>query len=61
MRERGVFKRLGRVARVVTKWTAAVVALVLIAAATYEHVGAWRDERVLRQIGPLRSTSAGAR
>jgi pimeloyl-ACP methyl ester carboxylesterase len=59
MAERGVWKRLGRVARVVARWTAIVVALVLIAAATYEHAAAWRDGRVLRQIG--RSVDIGGR
>jgi pimeloyl-ACP methyl ester carboxylesterase len=59
MSERGLFKRLGRVARVVTKWTAAVVALALIAAATYEHLGAWRDGQVLTQVG--RSVDVGGR
>jgi pimeloyl-ACP methyl ester carboxylesterase len=59
MSERGVSKRLGRVARVVARWTAIVVALLLLAAATYEHVGAWRDGRVLRQIG--RSVDIGGR
>lgn len=53
------FSRAVRLARVVAKWTAIVAALVLIAAATYEHVGAWRDGRVLRQIG--RSVDIGGR
>ncbi len=45
--------------RRVARWTALLVALVLLAAATYEHVGAWRDGRVLRQIG--RSVDIGGR
>jgi pimeloyl-ACP methyl ester carboxylesterase len=59
MPERRVWTRLGRVARMVARWTAIVVTLVLIAAATYEHVGAWRDGRVLRQVG--RSVDIGGR
>jgi pimeloyl-ACP methyl ester carboxylesterase len=59
MPERGVWRRAGRVARVVAKWAAIVVALVLIAAATYEHVGAWRDGQVLKQVG--RSVDVGGR
>lgn len=59
MLERGVLKRLGRAARLVTRWTAAAVTLVLIAAATYEHAGAWRDGQVLRQVG--RSVDIGGR
>lgn len=45
----------GRVAKVV----AIVVALMLLAAATYEQIGAWRDSQVLKQIG--RSVDIGGR
>jgi pimeloyl-ACP methyl ester carboxylesterase len=53
------FARAVRLARVVAMWTAIVVALVLVAAATYEHVGAWRDGQVLKQVG--RSVDIGGR
>jgi pimeloyl-ACP methyl ester carboxylesterase len=56
---RGVFTRLGRVVRAVARWTAIVVAVLAIAAATFEHVAAWRDGKVLRQIG--RSVDIGGR
>jgi pimeloyl-ACP methyl ester carboxylesterase len=59
MLERGAWKRIRDVARVVARRVAIVVALALLAAATYEHVGAWRDGRVLRQIG--RSVDIGGR
>jgi pimeloyl-ACP methyl ester carboxylesterase len=36
-----------------------VVAVALLGAAVYEHVGAWRDSRVLKQIG--RSVDVGGR
>lgn len=54
-----VWKRIGGVARVAARSVAIVAALALLAAATYEHVGAWRDGRVLRQIG--RSVDIGGR
>jgi pimeloyl-ACP methyl ester carboxylesterase len=38
---------------------AALVALVLLAAALYEQIGAWRDSRVLKQVG--RSIDIGER
>ena len=56
---RGIAKRLGRVALVVARWTALLIALVLIAGATYEHLGAWRDSQRLAQIG--RSVDIGGR
>lgn len=45
--------------RLAAKLVAFVVALALLAAAVYEHVGAWRDRRVLKQIG--RSVDVGGR
>jgi pimeloyl-ACP methyl ester carboxylesterase len=45
--------------RLAAKVVASVVALALLAAATYEEIGAWRDSRVLRQIG--RSVDIGGR
>jgi pimeloyl-ACP methyl ester carboxylesterase len=41
------------------RWTAILVALVLMAAAAYEHVGAWRDRQVLTRVG--RSVDIGGR
>jgi pimeloyl-ACP methyl ester carboxylesterase len=36
---------------VVAKVIAIIVAIALLSAATYEQIGAWRDRRVLKQIG----------
>jgi pimeloyl-ACP methyl ester carboxylesterase len=44
---------------VVAKVIAIVVAIALVSAATYEQIGAWRDSRVLRQVG--RSVDIGGR
>jgi pimeloyl-ACP methyl ester carboxylesterase len=41
------------------KVLAIIVALVLLGALAYEHIGAWRDSRVLQQIG--RSVDIGGR
>jgi pimeloyl-ACP methyl ester carboxylesterase len=54
-----IWRRAAAVARAAARWTAIVITLVLLAAATYEHVGAWRDGRVLRQVG--RSVDIGGR
>ena len=43
----------------IAKWTAVAVAVVIGAAAVYEPVAAWRDRRVLTQIG--RSVDIGGR
>jgi hypothetical protein len=48
-----------RLVRVVAKLVAIIVALVVLGAAAYEHIGAWRDSRVLKQIG--RSVDIGGR
>ena len=48
-----------RLARVALRASALLLGLVLLAAAAYEHVGAWRDRRVLKQIG--RSVDIGGR
>ena len=48
-----------RLVRVGARGVAILAALVLLAAAIYEHVGAWRDRRVLNQIG--RSVDIGGR
>jgi pimeloyl-ACP methyl ester carboxylesterase len=49
--EETVWRRARRGVRAVARWTAIVTALALVAAAAYEHVGAWRDGRVLTRIG----------
>lgn len=51
MPEGGAWKLVRRLAGVVAKVVATVVALALLAATAYEHTGAWRDSRVLKQIG----------
>jgi hypothetical protein len=43
----------------VAKVIAVVVAAAVLAAVAYEQIGAWRDSRVLRQIG--RSVDIGGR
>ena len=48
-----------RLARIAVKFIGAFIALVLVGAAAYEHIGAWRDGRVLKQIG--RSVDIGGR
>jgi pimeloyl-ACP methyl ester carboxylesterase len=48
-----------RLVRLAFKLVAIFVALVLLAAAILEHFGAWRDSRVLKQIG--RSVDIGGR
>jgi pimeloyl-ACP methyl ester carboxylesterase len=59
MREGAVWKAAHRLVRVGIRLVAMLAALVLIAAAMYEHIGAWRDSRVLKQIG--RSVDIGGR
>ena len=44
-------RRARRLARLVVKTVAIIVAFAALGAAAYEHIGAWRDGRVLRQIG----------
>ena len=48
-----------RLLRFAAKLGAAVIALVLLAAVVVEHVGAWRDGQVLKQVG--RSVDIGGR
>jgi pimeloyl-ACP methyl ester carboxylesterase len=48
-----------RLARFGFKLVGTLAVVVLLAAATYEHVGAWRDSRVLKQVG--RSVDIGGR
>lgn len=59
MPERGAWKATFRLVRVAARLVVIVVALVLLGAAVYEHVGAWRDSWVLKQIG--RSADVGGR
>lgn len=53
------WKTAYRLARAAARLLAALLAVVLVGAALYEHVGAWRDGRVLKQIG--RSVDIGGR
>jgi len=59
MPEGGAWRLVRRLAGVVAKVIAIVVAIALVSAATYEQIGAWRDSRVLRQVG--RSVDIGGR
>jgi hypothetical protein len=59
MREGAAWKAAYRLVRVGIRLVAMLAALVLIAAAMYEQIGAWRDSRVLKQIG--RSVDIGGR
>lgn len=51
MRDAGVRQRVFRLARAGAKLLATLTALTLLGAALYEHIGAWRDRRVLKQVG----------
>ena len=51
MPEGGAWRAAYRLARVGVRLVAMLAALVLLAVAMYEHIGAWRDSRVLKQIG----------
>lgn len=59
MPEGGAWKAAYRLVRVGAGLAVMLAGLVLLGAAVYEHVGAWRDSRVLRQIG--RSVDIGGR
>lgn len=59
MPEGGAWRLVRRLGGVVAKVIAIVVAIALVSAATYEQIGAWRDSRVLRQVG--RSVDIGGR
>jgi pimeloyl-ACP methyl ester carboxylesterase len=59
MQDRSTRKAAYRWVRVAAKLAAIIVALVLLGAAAYEHIGASRDSRVLKQIG--RSVDIGGR
>src|SRR3954466_1963760 len=59
MRDARIGHRAFRLLRAATRLAAIVVALALLAALIYEHVGAWRDARVLKQI--WRSVDIGGR
>jgi pimeloyl-ACP methyl ester carboxylesterase len=59
MAARHLWTGLGRAARTIVRWTSIGIALGLLGAAAYEHVGAWRDGRVLQQVG--RSVDIGGR
>jgi pimeloyl-ACP methyl ester carboxylesterase len=51
--------RLRRIARRMVRLGALVATIVLVAAFVVEHIGAWRDSRVLQQVG--RSVDIGGR
>jgi pimeloyl-ACP methyl ester carboxylesterase len=53
------WKAAYRLVRVGARLVAVLVGVVLLGAALYEHIGAWRDRRVLKQIG--RSVDIGGR
>jgi pimeloyl-ACP methyl ester carboxylesterase len=59
MPERGAWRLARRLSGLVAKVVAVVVAAAVLAAAAYEQIGAWRDSRVLKQIG--RSVDIGGR
>jgi pimeloyl-ACP methyl ester carboxylesterase len=59
MPEAGGWKAVYRLVLVAARLVAILIAVVLLAAAVYEHVGAWRDSRVLKQVG--RSVDVGGR
>jgi pimeloyl-ACP methyl ester carboxylesterase len=59
MPDRRAWTAASRLIRVTTKVVAIVVASVVVIAAAYEQIGAWRDRRVLKQIG--RSVDIGGR
>ena len=59
MPDRGWWRRAGRALRVAIRAIAILAGVALLAALVYEHVGAWRDARVLRQVG--RSVDIGGR
>ena len=53
------WKGAHRLVRTGARLVAVLLAVVLLGAASYEHIGAWRDRRVLKQIG--RSVDIGGR
>jgi pimeloyl-ACP methyl ester carboxylesterase len=59
MPEGGAWKAAYRLVRIGARLVAILVAVVLLGAAVHEHIGAWRDSRVLKQIG--RSVDIGGR
>jgi pimeloyl-ACP methyl ester carboxylesterase len=59
MLEGGIWRPAYRLVRIGARFVAVLAALVLLSAASYEQIGAWRDRRVLKQIG--RSVDIGGR
>src|SRR5688572_1223289 len=59
MPEGGAWRAAYRLLRLAIRLVAILVVLVLLGAAVFEHVGAWRDSRVLKQVG--RSIDIGGR
>jgi pimeloyl-ACP methyl ester carboxylesterase len=56
---RSIWRSAYRLALTAAKAIAIVIAIVLLAAVAYEHIAAWRDSRVLKQVG--RSVDIGGR
>jgi pimeloyl-ACP methyl ester carboxylesterase len=59
MPEGGIWRAAYRLARRIARLVAILSVLVLLGATLFEHIGAWRDSRVLRQVG--RSVDIGGR
>jgi pimeloyl-ACP methyl ester carboxylesterase len=59
MPEGGIWRAAFRLARRAARLVAVLIGLVLLGATLYEHIGAWRDSRVLTQVG--RSVDIGGR
>jgi hypothetical protein len=54
-----IVQSVWRRARTIGKWAGILIIFLLLAALTYEHAGAWRDGRILKQVG--RSVDIGGR
>jgi pimeloyl-ACP methyl ester carboxylesterase len=59
MRDRSIWRSAYRLALTAAKAIAIVIVVLLLSAAAYEHIAAWRDSRVLTQVG--RSVDIGGR
>jgi pimeloyl-ACP methyl ester carboxylesterase len=57
--QRPRWRRALRVVGRIGRWAAAALAVAVLAAAAGEHIAAWRDARILRQVG--RSVDIGGR
>jgi pimeloyl-ACP methyl ester carboxylesterase len=59
MHEEGAWKTTSRLIRTSARLVALLIVVALLCSAVYEHIGAWRDRRVLKQVG--RSVDIGGR